>query len=109
MARPSKTAQELGYLRSAWEEVEDMAHEHGVLVDVRILMTLSRGTFNIRAEAATIEKDLLGKPLGTTAIMVRFPNGHNTTLAGELWNCLHKLNDMAAEMRDAVLRAQPKG
>jgi hypothetical protein len=99
----------MGYLRSAWEEMDDMSREHGMLVSVQLLGTLSRGVFNIRAEVKTIEKDLLGEPLGRSSIMVRFPNGKNTTFAGELWSLLHKLNDEAGELRDRVLRAQPKG
>jgi len=109
MARPSKTAQEFNYLRSAWEEVEDISHEHGMLVEVRLITTLSRGVWNIRCQAETIEKDLLGASLGRTSVMVRFPNGHNTILAGELWNCLHSLNRQAGEARDQIMRAQPKG
>jgi len=86
-----------------------MQREYGMLATVTLIPTLSRGVFNIRVEVRTIEKDLLGEPLGKSAIMVRFPNGHNTMLAGELWSVLHKLNDMAGELRDSVMRAQPKG
>jgi len=109
MPRPSKTDQELGYLKAAWEEIEDMQREHGMITTVTLSTANSRGVFNIRGEVRTIETDLLKEPLGRSSIMVRYPNGNNTTFAGQLWNLLHKLNDEAGELRDRVMRAQPGG
>jgi hypothetical protein len=105
MPRPSKTSQELGYLRTAWEEIEDMQLEHHVLVTVKLIPVSSRGVWNLRGEIVTIECDTYDQPIGRSTIMMRFPNGHNTTFAGELWNMLHKLNIEAGELRDRVTRA----
>lgn len=108
MPRPSKTDQELAYLRSAWEEVEEMAVEYDFHVDIMMLPTISRGVWSFSIVATSKERTTLGDPVWTEKVQFRFPNGRMVTFAGELWNVLHRFTEQIAEARDKMKRAPLK-
>lgn len=106
MPRPSKTDQELAYLRSAWEEVEEQAVEYGFKTDLLMTPTISRGVWSFSAVAVSKELDERGHPVATERVTFRYPSGRNVMFAGELWSVLHRFTDQIAEARDRLERAR---
>lgn len=104
MPRTSKTDQELAYLRSAWEEIEEQAIEYGFITDIRITPTISRGVWAIYVSATSKEVDEKGVPLHFERAMFRYPNGQNIMFAGGLWQFLHRFTNQLAEARDVIAR-----
>lgn len=104
MPRQSKTDQELCYLRSAWEELEEQSVEYQFKTDLYLTPTISRGVWSVLAIAESQERDSKGAPLWTERCMFRFPNGRMTTFAGELWNVMHRFTEQIAEARDRMKR-----
>lgn len=105
MPRMSKTEQELGYLRSAWEEIEYAATDIDTKVVVEMIPTVSRGVWSVVIRGESISTDLSGSPLWRERAVFRFPNGRLVTFAGELWSVLHKFNIQLEEARDRWTRA----
>lgn len=108
MPRISKTEQELGYLRAAWEEIEYAWTDVHFKVEVSMVPTLSRGVWAVAIVARSEEESADGFPLMMEKAMFRFPNGRLVTFAGELWSVLHKFNVQLEEARDRWTRAQAR-
>lgn len=108
MPRPSKTDQELAYLRSAWEELEEQAVEYEFHTDLLMTPTISRGVWNVTVVATSKDRDSKGDPLGVERVQFRFPNGRMVTFAGEMWNVLHRFTEQVAEARDRIERTRQK-
>lgn len=106
MPRMSKTEQELGYLRSAWEEVEYAATDIDTIVSIELRPTISRGVWSVVIIGESKQRDLGGDLLWREGAVFRFPNGRLVTFAGELWSVLHKFNIQLEEARDRWTRAQ---
>lgn len=104
MPRTSKTDQELGYLRSAWEELEDQAIEYGFITTAVMIPTISRGVWSISFEARSKDTNDSGIPLRIERSQFRFPSGRQVTFAGELWSVLHRFTNQIAEARDSIAR-----
>lgn len=104
MARKSKMDQEMAYLRSAWEEIEDQAIEYDFLTTMMMLPTISRGVWSITLYAYSKERDNQGEIKYTEKAQFRFPNGRSVTFAGELWAVLHRFTNQIAEARDNIKR-----
>lgn len=104
MPRRSKTDQELAYLRSAWEELEEQAVEYGFHTDLLMTPTISRGVWSFTAVAVSNARDAQGHPLATERVTFRFPSGRSVTLAGELWSVMHRFTNQIAEAFDRLAR-----
>lgn len=104
MPRTSKTDQELGYLRSAWEELEDQAIEYGFITTITMIPTISRGVWSLTLSARSKEVDPKGVSLYFERAQFRFPSGRQVTFAGELWTVLHRFTNQLAEARDSIAR-----
>jgi hypothetical protein len=84
MARPSKTEQEMGYLKDFWEEVRTMEADYhgmwsmsvrpsnrpGVMIHVMSLTPLMMNELN---------------PMGVETIEFSYPNAEQSTYSGFLW------------------------
>lgn len=105
MARPSKMDQELAYLRSAWEELEDQSVEYGFKTDLYMTPTISRGVWNVLAIAESKEHLDDGTPAWVEKCQFRYPNGRSVTFAGELWAVMRRFSRQIAEARDNITRA----
>lgn len=108
MPRRSKTDQELAYLRSAWEELEEQAVEYNFHTDLLMTPTISRGVWSFTAIATSKDTDRQGHPLAVERVVFRFPSGRSVTLAGELWSVMHRFTQQIAEARDRLTRAPGK-
>lgn len=107
MARPSKMDQELAYLRSAWEELEDQAVEYDFITELVMIPTISRGVWNISAVARSREHLADGTPAWVERCQFRYPNGRSVTFAGELWSVMRRFSQQIAEARDNIKRTSP--
>lgn len=105
MARPSKMDQELAYLRSAWEEVEEQAVEYGFHTDFMLTPTISRGVWNVTAISTSKERLSDGTPAWTERCQFRYPNGRSVTFAGEFWAVMQRFTRQIGEARDKINRA----
>jgi len=97
--------QELAYLRSAWEELEEQMVEYGFKTDLFLTPTISRGVWNVLAIAESQEHLQDGTPAWTERCMFRYPNGRSVTFAGELWAVMQRFTNQIAEARDKITRA----
>jgi hypothetical protein len=99
--------QELAYLRSAWEELEDQAVEYGFKTDLYMTPTISRGVWIVLAIAESKEQLQDGTPAYVERCQFRYPNGRSVTFAGELWAVMRRFTNQIAEARDNITRATP--
>lgn len=106
MPRKSKTDEEIGFMRTAWEELEEQAVEYRFKTDLYITPTISRGVWHVTITGESMELDGKGHPVWRERVQYRWPNGFATTFAGELWAKLHKFTEQCAEARDRITRAQ---
>jgi|SRR5215207_661490 len=95
MPRPSKTAQEEGFIRSFWEELRTMEADHHGTGTVNIYPSKRPGVLTIRM---VFTPTLAGEEhhLGTQAVQYDFPGPYNQSFAGSLWLFAGKLHDLAA-------------
>ena len=83
MPRKSKTAVEEGYLRSFWEELEEIAREHAGVCTVLLYPTKQRGVFTVEVRALVLSGAGGGDPL--------------TPFAGSLWWMANKLSNLVED------------
>ena len=96
MPRVSKTDQELGYVRSFWNEVKTFQAVYGTTFGLSVHLSDRPGVLVFRMEAASL-LDASGEGMGTNAIQFEFPTPHKTTMAGALWAHAMKLSDLIEE------------
>lgn len=84
MARPSKQAQETGFLRSFWDEVREMEADYRGVVLLSSNPTARPGVWVFRLSFTPL-LDTQDNPLGSAAVQVEFPSSADRTLAGTLW------------------------
>lgn len=103
MARPSKTEQELGFLRSFWDECRMMEADYHAVVTVYCGTTGRPGVLRFRI-VFTPMLDTVEQPLGSQAIVFDFPSSSQYTLAGALWQHASKLHTMVMDSGNAPPR-----
>lgn len=96
MGRPSKTAQEEGYVRSFWEEVRSIEADFQGVAMVTLVPSRRTGVVVVRI-AFTPFFDTADNPLGSHALQIEYPNGSTQTLAGALWSAAMKLYATVSE------------
>lgn len=101
MPRKSKTEQEVGYARSAWEERLDLEQEFKGMVGIFVHPEHRVGVWKIRM----VYTPLLGEVenlVGSYAISYIWPNAHEQSFVGALWSNLIKLRAMVEEGHGVV-------
>lgn len=96
MPRKSKTAVEEGYLRSFWEELEEIAREHAGVCTVLLYPTKQRGVFTVEVRALVLSGAGGGDPL-THTVTRRLPDGGSLPFAGSLWWMANKLSNLVED------------
>lgn len=107
MPRKSKTDQEIGYARSAWEERLDLEAEFKGAVTVMVTPEHRIGVWKIRMVYTVPTSDLLN-PLDTLSIAVIWPNGHEQSFMGCIWDCFIKLRAMVEEHVGLIQQRAPR-
>jgi hypothetical protein len=100
--RPSKTQQEMGYLRDFWNEVRVCESEYHGMFEMHVIPTAHPGVMLYRM---TFTPLLNGEPngLGVVALSFGYPNVEQSTYAGFMWRKAITLSRMVEEA-DGVLK-----
>jgi hypothetical protein len=96
MARPSKTQQEMGYVRDWWQEVRVLEAEHHGQVSMFVTATQRPGVMQFRLVFTPL-MDGMENGLGVQALDFTYPNAEQSTLAGFLWRKCMSLSRMVME------------
>lgn len=109
MARPSKTDQELGLLRSYWDTCGVIEGEYNGVTSLMVTRTRRPGICVYRVVFAPLVGDATNY-LGSAAVQFEYPNGAAQTLAGALWKASLDLQSTVADaFLEAKRRAPKKG
>lgn len=103
MARPSKSDQERGYLRSFWDELRTIEADYTGAVTMFVTTERRPGVMQYRL----VFTSLLGgdeNALNTAAYKFDFPNSSEVSLSGQLWAGARILHDL---VKDAHERTAP--
>lgn len=96
MARPSKTDQEIGFIRDAWTELRTLEAEYHTVISCYVTPQARPGCFRFRLVCVPLMDDA-PSGLGTQAVEWTFPSASDTSLAGELWRQSIKLSRQVYE------------
>lgn len=100
MSRPSKTDQEMGYIRDFWNEVRTQEAQHHGIFSTHIYPIARPGVFQIQLSFTPLRGDL-ENGMGVSSIVCTYPNAEQSTLAGFLWRKAISLGRMVEERRPA--------
>lgn len=106
MARPTKTDQERGYMRSFWQELKTLEADYVGITTVSAYGSPRPGVFIFRVSFTPI-LTTAENPLGAAAVQIEYPNGSTQTLAGALWSASMKLTTMVYE-EDQARKQRPR-
>ncbi|HKF96603.1 MAG TPA: hypothetical protein VKB96_18840 [Gammaproteobacteria bacterium] len=101
MPRKSKTDQERGYARSAWDELRDIEDEFKAAVFITMTPEHRPGVWKLRISCSQVLASFGTQPIDT-AIAVIWPNAHDQAFTGALWDSFIKLRAMAEEQAGMI-------
>lgn len=107
MPRKSKTAEEIGYARSAWEERLDLEDEFKGVVVMYLHPEHRIGVWKVRLVFTKL-KEGEQNHLATAAIAYVWPNAYEQSFVGALWAHLIKLRAMLEEQTGLIKSAPSK-
>jgi hypothetical protein len=84
MARPSKTAQEVGYLKDLWEEVRTLEADYHGMWEMNVRPSNRPGVMIHRMVFTPLVGDL-ENGMGKQTIEFAYPNAEQSTYSGFLW------------------------
>lgn len=103
MARPNKTEQERGYLRSAWDVMRTMQADYQGVVSIYANTTGRPGVFTFRLVFTPLLEDAENY-LGANAVQFEFPSAQTSTLAATLFAQAMKLHQVVADSYAVIKR-----
>lgn len=105
MSRPSKTEQEIGYLKDFWNEVRQIEAEYTGVFEMHVTPTARPGVMQYRM---TFTPLLSGQPngLGVVALTFGYPNVEQSTYAGFMWRKAITLTRMVEEAEGVLKRPE---
>ena len=101
MPRPSKTEQELGYLRDFWNEVRVMEAEHHGMFEMYVTPTPRPGVMQYLMRFTPI-MGTIPNHMGVTTLTFAYPNVENSSYSGFMWRKAITLSRMVQEMADSA-------
>ena len=101
MPRKSKTDQEIGYARSAWDQLRDTEDDFKASVFVTLTPEHRAGVWRIRLSCAQVFAQYGQQPVDC-AVSVIWPNAHTQSFMGALWDAQIKLFAMAEEQAGLI-------
>lgn len=108
MPRKTKTEQELGYIRSFWDEIRTLSADYSAVVSMFVEATGRPGVLKFRLIfTPLVERE--ENHLGSAAVQFEYPNGSVQTLAGALWTQAIKLQQVVADAREGHATRQING
>jgi len=108
MPRPSKTEQEMGYLKDFWTEVRTMEAEYHGSFEMKVNPTGRPGVMVYKME---FTPEQLGTPgvLGVISLAFQYPNVEQSSYAGFMWRKAISLSRMVEEAEGVLNRAPKQG
>lgn len=107
MPRPSKTEQELGYLRSFWNEVRALQSDYAAAVGLYAYPTERPGVWSYRLVFTPLVDNAYNH-VGSAAVQFLYPNGESQSFAGALWRQSMKLTELVADARELRVPSKHK-
>ena len=105
MARKTKTEQELGYLRSFWEECRTLQADYAAAIGLYAYPTDRPGVWSYRLVFTPLLESAENS-VGSAAVQFQFPGPQVASFAGTLWNQSMKLTDIVVEAYEAHKRTR---
>lgn len=105
MPRPTKTAQDEGFLKSMWAELAEIEDEHKRVCIITIIPTARKGIVHVQASATALHSDENGI-IRNDKIAQTFPNSTSVSFAGFLWNLSRRLLDQVVNIEDELAKVQ---
>ena|SRR5690242_1532712 len=99
MPRPSKTEQELGYLRDFWNEVRVTESEYHGMFEMYVTPTPRPGVMQYLMRFTPIMGGELNH-MGVTVLAFAYPNVEQSSYAGFMWRKAITLSRMVQEAAD---------
>lgn len=96
MGRKTKTDQERGYARSAWDEIRDIEDEFKASVFITLQPEHRAGVWKIRLSCSQVLVKYGTQPIDS-AISVIWPNAYDQMFMGALWDTVIKLRAIVEE------------
>jgi hypothetical protein len=84
MGRPSKTAQEVGYLKDFWEEVRTLEADHHGMWEMNVRPSNRPGVMVYRMVFTPLVEGL-ENGLGKQTLEFIYPNAEQSTYSGFVW------------------------
>jgi len=99
MARPSKTDQEMGYVKDWWTEARTIESLHHGTVQMSLWPTNRPGVFQVSMSFTPL---MSGQEngLGVCSLSFAYPNAEQSTMAGFLWRKCIALGRMVEETEE---------
>jgi hypothetical protein len=107
MARPSKTEQEMGYIRDLWNELRVIEAEYHGVITIYSGASLRPGVLHHRMVFTPIMGGM-ENGLGTVALEFLYPNVEQSTYAGFMWRKAIALARMITEQAEGAKSAPKK-
>jgi len=104
MPRKPNSKVEEGYLRSFWEELDEISRECAGVCTVTLYLTNQRGVFSVEMRALVLSYNRGADPI-THVITKRLPDGGSLPFAGSLWFMASQLNNMATSDHEQYERS----
>lgn len=95
MPRKTKTEQELGFMRSFWDEVRTLQADYAAAVGLYAYPTDRPSVWSFRLVFTPLVENV-ENPVGSAAVQFIFPTAANQSLAGALWDQSMKLTELVA-------------
>lgn len=103
MPRPSKTEQEMGYLRDFWNEVRQAEAEYSGVFEMHVIPVARPGVMQYRMTFTPL-MGLLPNGLTVQALTFLYPNAEQSTYAGFMWRKAITLTRMVEEAAERTKR-----
>lgn len=104
MPRPTKTDQEMGYLRDFWNEVRTMEAEYAGMFSMQVRPAARPGVMVYRMLFTPLMEGL-ENGLGTTALEFSYPNVEQSTYAGFMWR---KAIALSRQVEEGLPKLRPQ-
>lgn len=105
MPRPTKTDQEMGYIKDWWTELRTIEAVHHGIVTTNLYPISRPGVFQIQMTFTPLMGDI-ENGMGISSLTFSYPNVEQSTFAGFMWRKAIALGRMVLE-QDLQSRPRP--
>jgi hypothetical protein len=96
MARPSRTDQEMGYIKDWWTEIRTIEAQHHGIVTMNVYPLPRPGVFQFQLSFTPLMGSV-ENGMGVCSLVFAYPNAEQSSLAGFMWRKAISLGRMVEE------------